>query len=337
MTKPMPARPMPAAARILLIGVGPTAASALESLAPAFDVVGVVRDAQPGSDDPVVALAAEQGIRLFTDPVPSAVEALVSELRPDCVVVSSYNRILKPALLARCPFVNVHYAPLPQYRGRANVNWALINGEPCAAISIHVLTPDLDAGNILFQQTIPIGPADTVADLYRELNGLQREHLAESVGRLLAGDLGSPQDHAQATYGCARVPDDGEIDWSDSTSAIDRLVRALAPPFPGAYTFFAGRQLLVWQVRPVENPPRYAGRVPGRVVGRAVVEGSVDVLTGDGVLRLLEVQLAGQELAPAAAVIRSTRDTLGLRTIDLLRRIEALEQQAARLLEVQMP
>jgi methionyl-tRNA formyltransferase len=318
-------------ADVLLIGKGPTAPSALAALATKFGIVGVVRDADTGveSTDPVVRRARELGVRMVSETSRAAVEALLRDLKPDCVVVSSYDRILSPDVIARCPFVNVHYAPLPRYRGRASVNWAILNNEPWAAITIHTLVPELDAGNILFQERIPIGTNDTVADIYERLNELQREHLAETVVRRLDGYEGVPQDARHATYGCSRVPEDGEIDWSASTEAIHRLVRALVAPFPGAYTYFEGRRLVVWRAAIVEDPPRYEGRVPGRVVGVSRTHGYVDVLTGDGILQLREVQPDGESPLAAAEVIRSVRGTLGLRTADLLARIHLLEQRIA--------
>jgi len=313
--------------KVLLIGFGPTTASALDSLIERFDVVGLVRD----GEDAVCQRAQGLRITVYADGSLKALDALVSELQPACVVVSSFDRILPAALIARSRFVNVHYAPLPQYRGRANVNWALINGEQQAGISIHTIVPGLDAGNILYQQTIPIHDRDTVGDLYDRLNAIQRQELGRTVQRFLDGDAGAPQDEREATYGCTRLPEDGEIDWAAPTAAIDRLVRALTPPYPGAFTYLDRRSLRVWRAEPVRDAPRYVGRIPGRVVGCSKRYGFADVLTGDGVLRLHEVQLAGADRVCAAEVITSTRTTLGLRPSDLLRRIDELEARLAAL------
>jgi methionyl-tRNA formyltransferase len=234
---------------------------------------------------------------------------------------------LPDALLAKCRFVNVHYAMLPRYRGRANVHWAVINGEAVTGISIHAMAPGLDAGNILFQAAVAIGEQDTVTHLYERLNDIQRRALGGAVQRFLEGDAGEPQDENQASYGCTRVPDDGEINWSASSVSIDRLVRGLARPFPGAFSYFENRRLILWRATRVINAPRYDGRIPGRVVRVSQSEGFVDVLTGDGILRLFEVQLDGEEVTRAASVIRSVKCTLGLRSGDLLRRIEQLEAQ----------
>jgi methionyl-tRNA formyltransferase len=309
--------------RVLLIGQGPTAESALESLLPRFDVVGLVRTT-PGA---VTENARRHGVRVLDDASVTALDAAVRELEPDCVVVSSYDRILPPRLLAGCPFVNVHYAPLPECRGPATVNWAIINRRPDTAMTVHVLAAELDAGPILCQQRVAIGPDDTVTDLYARLNELQRVHLGPAAERHLDGDPGVAQDEGAATYTCTRVPADGEIDWDRPTADVHALVRGLADPFPGAFTYLDARRVVVWRAAPAESPRRWVGRVPGRVVARSASEGWVDVLTRDSVLRLHSVQHEGARRAPAAEVITSVRATLGLRATDLLDRLRALEER----------
>jgi methionyl-tRNA formyltransferase len=312
---------------VLLVGCGPTALTALESLAEHLAVVGVVRDCDPAAPqaDPTVRRAAELGVPVTTETSVDAIGRLVDQTKPDCVVVSSYHRILPGRVVSKTRFVNVHYALLPRYRGRANVNWAILNGEAETGISVHVLSPDLDAGNILFQQALPIGPADTVTDLYERLNALQRRHLGPVVARHLRGYEGEPQDERAASYGCTRLPRDGEINWAAPTRRVYDLVRALTPPYPGAFTYLEGEPLTVWWAEPVENPPRYDGRAPGRVVRVSGPDGWVEVLTGDGVLRVREVQRADEPRRPAAEVVRSVKCTLGLTVADLLERIRALE------------
>jgi len=311
---------------VLLLGMGPTALSALESLAPKFRVAGLVRSS-PRGDDEVIERARTLDVPVHSDLSIEGVERVVIQSSPDCVVVSSYDRILPSRILGRCSFVNVHYAALPEYRGRANVNWAIINSEPETAITIHVIAPGLDAGNILYQQRVPIGPDDTVGDLYTKLNEVQREVLGETVTRYMSGYEGEPQGETAATYGCTRVPGDGEINWASSTMQIYALIRALAPPYPGAHTYLNARRITVLRAAPLTNAPRYVGRIPGRVVGRSRRDGHVDVLTGDGVLRIHEMATDNSAAGPASAFIGSTKQTLGLRTADLLARIELLESR----------
>jgi methionyl-tRNA formyltransferase len=315
--------------RTLLLGMGPTALSALQSLAERFDVVGIVRPVVSSAEpyDAVTRLARDLSVPVFSDGSLSGVQRAITRTRPDCTVVSSYNRVLGPDILEHGKFVNVHYAALPQYRGRANVNWAIINGEPETAITIHAIEPGLDAGNILFQQAVTIGPNDTAGDLYAALNEIQRRVLAETVQRYLDGYTGIPQDESRSSYGCGRVPADGEIDWSGSTDEVYGLIRALAPPYPGAFSFLGLQRVRIVRASPVLEGPRYVGRIPGRVVGRSRAEGFVDVLTGDGIMRIHALAVDDGDMVPAATVITSTQQTLGLHVTDLLSRISELEER----------
>ncbi len=308
---------------VLLVGLGPTSLTALEGLAAELTVAAIVRD----TVDETTERAGQLGVPVVEDTSIAGLRALVDRLRPDCVVVSSYHRILPADLVQARPFVNVHYAPLPRLRGRATVNWAIINGEAETAISIHRLVPGLDAGGILYQERVAIGERCTVADVYAALNDLQRRALPGVVRAVLAGNPGRPQDEAQASYACSRVPEDGEIDWSWPTSQVDRLVRALVDPFP-AYTWLGLERLYVDEAEPVADPPRWEGRVPGRVVRVDRSAGHVDVLTGDGVLRLVRVRRDGEGATPAATVVRSVRATLGLRMHDLVQRLRELEARS---------
>src|SRR5262245_13939767 len=320
-------------ARILLIGLGASAASAFESLVERFEVVGIVREPDPRNPDAdvVVRRARQAGVSLFPDASLGSIRRLVSALRPDCVVVSSFNRLFDSDLIARCPFVNVHYGPLPRYRGMATVNWAILNEEPETAVTIHTITEGADEGRILHQQPVPVRDDDTVGDLYERLNVVQRDHLGAAVEKFLNGDPGVAQNEDEATHACNRMPQDGYIDWSRTTRQLYSLVRALSAPFPGAFTFLRQQRLFVWRAIPVANPPRFVGRIPGRVVRISRADGWVDVLTGDGVLRLLDVQLESAAPAAPATLIKSVRTSLGLTTGELLARLAALEAQVADL------
>jgi methionyl-tRNA formyltransferase len=318
---------------VLLVGKGPSALAALESLAEKFSVAAVIRNARHrgGQEDEVQRRAREFSVPVLTDTSVQGVERAVNRYCPDCTVISSYDRILSSRILDCSRFVNVHYSLLPQYRGLAAVQWAIINGEPELGITIHVITKELDAGNILYQDKIKVGPDETAVSIYAKLNEMQRRVLGETVQRYLGGYAGLPQDESAATYACARTAADSEINWSDSTARIYAQIRtfhqALSIPYPEAYTYLEARRISVIKAAPVQNAGRYAGGVPGRVVGRSIANGYVDVLGGDGVLRIYEVMTDDSGIQPASAVIRSTQHTLGLRTADLLKRIDTLSRR----------
>jgi methionyl-tRNA formyltransferase len=222
--------------------------------------------------------------------------------------------------------VNVHCAPLPRYRGRSTVNGAILNGEPETAISIHCLTEDLDAGGIFAQRFITIGPRDTVSDLYERLNALQRVMLADAVERRLNGEIGEQQDESAASYSCPRLPSVAMIDWASSTAAIDRLIRSLGGQYPFAFSFLGLQRLEIRRTKPGSNARNYVGRIPGRVLRVDRASGEVEVLTGDGVLCVQEVRLPGAKPLAAAAMITSTRMSLGLRGVALSAFLDELKQ-----------
>lgn len=309
---------------VVLIGLGSTSATAFSALEERFKVLALIR---PGADE-VVRMAWEAGVRVVSDASIGSVTAVIDELNPDVVVVSSFNRVLPAKLLQTRPFVNVHYAPLPRYRGRATLNWMILNGETEAAISIHCLVEALDAGGILVQRFIPIRPRDTVTDLYLRLNALQRKLLADAVGRRLNGDLGDKQNEALASYCCGRGPSDGMIDWSGSTASIDRLIRSLGGDFPSAFSFSGLRKIEILRAEPVVNCRDYEGRIPGRVVEVDRLKGDVEILTGDGMLRLQEIRWPGGKSQAPAELITSTRMSLGLALAELPALIKALRNPA---------
>jgi methionyl-tRNA formyltransferase len=146
----------------------------------------------------------------------------------------------------------------------------------------------------------------------------------------LRGDLGTAQDEGDATYCCTRLPDDGEIDWSASTRDIDALIRAVGPPYPDAFTFLDLDRVAIIEAEPAPDVKVFVGRIPGRVVGWSTAEGWSEVLTGDGVLRVRKVRVNGVD-CPAAAVLKSSKLTLGLRSIALLNQIEFLNSRIAEL------
>lgn len=320
-------RSSPPGRRVLLIGFGPTTRAALDSLLGSHDVIALVRDAE----DEVTAHAREAGVPVEIRTSPREIRKLVATRAPDCVVVSSYDRILSGPVLDLCPFVNVHYSPLPGYRGRANVNWAIINHESHAAVTVHSMVTGLDAGGVLAQELVPIGPRDTIGALYDRLNAVQAEILPQAVDRRIRGDLGVPQEEDDATYCCTRLPDDGEVDWSAPTQDVDALIRAVGAPYPEAFTFLKLDRLSIIEAEPSPAGRVFVGRVPGRVVGWSTAEGWSDVLTGDGVLRLKRVRLGGVEHA-AAQVLKSSHLTLGLHSTDLLAQIESLNARIAELI-----
>ena len=275
----------------------------------------------------IAALCVAHGVSYkVTKKVGMTEVSRISALRPNLIAVMGWRTIIPADVLAipKLGAVALHDSLLPRYRGFAPINWAIINGEHETGVSLFYLDEGVDSGPVIAQQRIGIGPDDTGADVYEMVTTASVALMSEYIPLLArARQPAEAQDPTEATFTCSRTPEDGRIDWSAPTRAVYDLVRALAFPYPGAFTTLEGRRLVVWNARPVQPAPTYAGRVPGRVV--ALGADGVDVLTADGVLRLLEVQLEGHERRPAGELIRSVRATLGRGDESSLVDLELLE------------
>ncbi|HWJ85862.1 MAG TPA: formyltransferase family protein [Cellulomonas sp.] len=211
---------------------------------------------------------------------------------------------------ARLGCIAAHDSLLPRGRGFAPTNWTIILGHEVGGVTLFHMSEAVDAGEIVGQREIRLHVRSTAPELYAAVTEATVELVLEHLPGLKNGTAPRiVQDAAKATFFCARTPRDCEIDWAADTITIDRLVRGLTYPYPGARTTYQGAELVIWDAEPVVPPPVYEGRIPGRPVGFPG-DGAVDVLTGDGVLRVRRV--AGPDgPVPAASVIRSVRVTLG--------------------------
>jgi len=222
---------------------------------------------------------------------PMNVERLRS-LEPDLILAIGWTRLLGPDVLAMPRFgcVGFHASLLPRYRGRAPVNWAIINGEGETGNSMIYLDGGVDTGDVIAQRRIEIAYEDTCETLYAKVAASAIEMLREHLPALKTGSAPRHrQDASRATVMPRRRPEDGEVDWSRSARALYDWVRALTHPYPGAFTFCDGRKIFVWRASEgVEG----GGGTPGEVLGIEPGTGVV-VATGGGSLRLTRIQPEG--------------------------------------------
>lgn len=198
----------------------------------------------------VAELARAHGIAVVTpeDPDEPAFISRVAALQPDFLFSFYYRLMLAPALLAtahRGAF-NMHGSLLPKYRGRVPVNWAILHGERETGATLHEMVAKPDAGSIIDQQAVPILPNDIALDVFRKVTTAAEMVLDRSLPRLVAGTADRrPQDLSAGSYFGARRPEDGRIDWNQGAGAVHNLVRAVAPPYPGAFCELGGKILRI--------------------------------------------------------------------------------------------
>jgi len=229
----------------------------------------------------VAELARSRNLELLVDP---PIEHLMGRLgSPDFIFSFYYRRMLPPGLLAaaRRGAFNMHGSLLPKYRGRAPVNWAVLKGETETGATLHEMVAKPDAGRIVDQEPVPIGPDETAGEVMAKVAAAAERVLKRSIGELVAGTAQlKPQDLARGSYFGGRRPEDGRIDWSNSAREIHNLVRAVAPPYPGAFT--EGMKILRTRIEPArkalrrgpyqENDEWFAGCGDGKVLRLLEVE-----------------------------------------------------------------
>jgi methionyl-tRNA formyltransferase len=239
--------------------------------------------------DSVSATAAECGIPTLVPADPNAPDVLarVRALAPDFLFSFYYRSMLAPALLAQAQrgALNLHGSLLPRYRGRAPVNWAVLSGERETGATLHYMAEKPDAGDIVAQTRVPILPDDTAREVFDKVTVAAEITLDGALPSLLAGTAPRrPQDLASGSYFGGRRPDDGIIDWSRDAASIHNLVRAVAPPFPGARTALSGvpaRLLRTRVLDPAASPattPAIDSRA-GTLVARCGGGGALAVLS----------------------------------------------------------
>lgn len=239
--------------------------------------------------------------------------AFLRELCPDLLVSAYWRRLVPPSVLRVFPVggINLHQGPLPRFRGFAPQNWAILLGEARSGVTLHYMAEEADAGDIIDQRLYPIESRDTIADLERK--GLEGalDMLRRRLPEIAAGTAPrASQNHADALYSFARYPIDGEIDWSWGAAEIDRLVRAVTRPYPGAYTFDGERKVFIWEARPVEARFRYVA-MPGSVIGHDVQTKAALVATGCGTLAVARVQPEDGVETAGSLYLSSIRMRLG--------------------------
>ena len=182
--------------------------------------------------------------------------SVVAAAKPDVIFSFYYRSMIDMKILSLAPLgaFNMHGSLLPKYRGRACVNWAVLNGETQAGVTLHHMTARADAGNIVAQEAVPIGENDTAQDVFTRIIPAAGRVLEGSLDAILSGNAeGTPQDETQATKFGRRRPADGLIDWTKTAHEIHNLVRAVARPFPGAFTECNGHKLMIWKTRVLKN------------------------------------------------------------------------------------
>ena len=223
---------------------------------------------------------------------------LLKSYDPEAIVVVAFGRILPQAVLDLPPYgcVNVHGSLLPEYRGAAPIQRAVLDGRKETGVTTMRMDIGMDTGDMLMQVTLPITDEDTTGTMFDKLAELGGKVLIDTLAGLENGTVVPvKQDDSKATHAARILKEDEVIRWEDSAEKIFCQIRGLSPA-PGAYTWWNGERLKLWKARISD---RETGKAPGTVV--AISKNALTVQTGKGCLEVLELQPAGKKAMPAQA------------------------------------
>jgi methionyl-tRNA formyltransferase len=275
-------------------------------LAAGVDVALVVTHQDSATEniwfESVISLCDAEGIPYLTPDDANSPELLarVAAAQPDLMFSFYYRHMLPASLLAVAPAFNMHGSLLPQFRGRAPVNWAVLHGATETGATLHEMTVKPDAGAIVHQTAVPILPDDTAFEVFGKVTVAAEQTLWRILPRLLAGAAPrSVNDLRQGGYFGGRKPEDGRIDWSQPAQQVYNLHRAVAPPYPGAFTDIGGHRYVIERAR------LHTGPLPSLPPGLAVVDNGAFGVCGDGRALAIHSLLAdGAPIAPAELLAR---------------------------------
>ena len=296
--------------KIIFMGTPDFAVGTLRSLAEAGHEITLVVS-QPDKPKgrghamvptPVKVVAEELGIPVFQPVQIREAKDVLEKTEADVCVVAAFGQIIPASILHMKKYgcINVHASLLPKYRGAAPIQWAVIDGEKESGVTIMQMDEGLDTGDMLAKAIVPLDEKETGGSLFDKLSEAGGRLCVETLAKLEKGEI-TPEKQEESPTAYASMLDKkmGNIDWNKSAVVIERLVRGLNP-WPSAYTHLDGKTLKIWacDVLPQSASKGESGEI------LEVTKDAIHVQTGDGILVLREIQLAGKARMDAGAFLR---------------------------------
>ena len=305
--------------RVLFMGTPEFAVPTLEALIQEHEVIGVYTqpDKPKGRGKamafpPVKEKALEHNIPVY-QPAKVRVPEVVAEIEamnPDAIVVVAFGQILPESILniPKYGCINVHASLLPKYRGAAPIQWAIIDGEEVTGVTTMQMDEGLDTGDMLLKTIIPIEKKETGGSLFDKLAEAGAKLCVETLdGLALKTIVPEKQGETPTAYAKQIKKELGDIDWTKKGIEIERLIRGLTP-WPSAYSNWNGKVMKIWDAEIVEGNTE---DVPGTIV--SVEKDAFYVQTGDGLLKVCELQIPGKKRMDAGAFLRGYQVKTGER------------------------
>lgn len=308
--------------KIIFIGTSDLAVPALDALSDnGHEILAVITQPDKGSGrgknirfSPVKEAALKKELPILQPERigEEEVKEQIKGLKPDLFVVASYGQKIPQAIMDLAPFgcINIHPSLLPKYRGAAPLVGPILNGDARTGVSIMRLAEQLDAGNILAQETLCLDPKETVTSLEPKLADLGAQLLLTVIARMENGSLQeTAQKEEEATYIKQITKEEGRIDFSEPSEVIERKVRAYAP-WPSAYTSLDNKTFKIWAADVASGETQESAQ-PGTVI--FADKKNLVIQCGEGALALKEVQIEGKKRMTIEEFLRGKKIETGSR------------------------
>ncbi len=239
----------------------------------------------------VAKLCQEKNIKYITPNASQLIELIpkLQALAPDYIFSFYYRHMIPAEILATAKIaaLNMHGSLLPKYRGRAPVNWAILHGESETGATLHVMEAKPDAGDIVGQASVVIGPDETATEIFGKVSQAAVKVINQALPDLITGKVTRrPNELQKGSYFGGRMPSDGQIHWNQTALQVHNLVRAVAPPYPGAFTDHQDKTMIVGKTS-LKGP--FPANLDLGLTGIQVVDNRVFGICGDRqVVEILE-------------------------------------------------
>ncbi len=320
--------------RIVLIGGTKRAVPTFQSLAARTDIEIIRAIFMSGYEDErkyadeLVVLAKKSSIPYYVEEsITEEIFIDIEKARPDAMIgIGVWRSLLSNRFLALAKdgLLALHGTALPDYRGWAGINWQIINGEKEQRMRAYRIAEGIDNGPLIcspdgkpIEYHIDLDNEKHLSEIFEEYEAIHVHAINEIVNMIVTGNLTvAPQDERLATYSCHRGPEDGEINWSEDTKKVFNFIRAQSRPYNGAFTYYKGKKVLLWRVRPRPEYKNFIGRIPGKVVTRDIKTGNAVILTGDGGIEVIDASIPEDmgTAQPPIKIFTSVRDRCKSRT-----------------------
>ncbi len=236
------------------------------------------------------------------------VHNFIKELKPDIVLISTFNKVLDNKTLKLSKYLNIHHGKLPKQKGRASINWAIIMGRNEIYITIHEVTSKLDSGRIVVQKKIKIYKNDNYKIIQNKVNFFLKNNIGKIIKKYLKNKyILKKNNSSNETWNCSRNPEDSMINFFEKRKKVYDIIRGSNGFNFEAYCFLKEKKISILEAN-IKCKRKYEGIIPGRIV-RLNYDGSIDCLCADGVLTITKISYNKKIMKPKK-LINSTRYTL---------------------------